>query len=180
MNLSPDFIRTIYNTFGARGEAWLAALPNLLADVARRWQLTLHPHFENLSYSYVAPVTCANGTSAVLKISVPNQELTIAIAALQFFNGDDVVRLLQADTDKGVMLLEKLSPGLMLTTVQDDEQATRIASEVMIKLWKPASKNLSISYRCGLGSWTEEDPLVVPGRQPPTAGMDRPRGKIVC
>lgn len=138
MKLSPEFIQTIRKNLGVRAEAWLAALPDLLANVARRWQLTLLPHFEVLSYSYVSPVTCADGTPAVLKIGVPNRELTLSIEALEFMQGDHMVRLLQADADRGVMLLEKLSPGLMLTTVVDDEQATRIACEVMQKLWKPA------------------------------------------
>ena len=100
MKLSPEFIQTIRKNLGVRAEAWLAALSDLLADVARRWQITLLPHFEVLSYSYVSPVTCADGTPAVLKIGVPNRELTLSIEALEFMQGDHMVRLLQADADR--------------------------------------------------------------------------------
>jgi streptomycin 6-kinase len=34
------------------------------------------------------------------------------------------------------MLLEKLKPGVMLATMEDDEEATRIAAEVMKKIWR--------------------------------------------
>ncbi len=35
------------------------------------------------------------------------------------------------------MLLERLQPGVMLSTLEDDEEATHIAAEVMQKIWRP-------------------------------------------
>jgi streptomycin 6-kinase len=34
------------------------------------------------------------------------------------------------------MLLERLKPGVMLATMDDDEEATRIAAEVMKRIWR--------------------------------------------
>jgi streptomycin 6-kinase len=41
------------------------------------------------------------------------------------------------DRDRGVLLLERLQPGTMLSTLADDEEATRIAARVMRQLWRP-------------------------------------------
>jgi streptomycin 6-kinase len=73
----------------------------------------------------------------VLKIGVPNPELTSEMAALRCFDGDGAVRLLEADPERGMCLLERLHPGKMLTMLEDDDQRTHIAADVMLHLWKP-------------------------------------------
>lgn len=72
----------------------------------------------------------------VLKIGVPRDELTSEIAALRLFNGEGACRLIDADEERGFLLLERLNPGVMLSTMEDDEQATHIGAEVMQKIWK--------------------------------------------
>ena len=119
----------------------VSAPTTLLADYARRWNLTLLPAFPNLSCNYVAPVVCADGTPAVLKAVVPNKELYTEIAALRCYDGRNCVRLLEADSEAGIFLLERLLPGITLTTLADeanDEKATSIAASVMRGLWRPA------------------------------------------
>jgi streptomycin 6-kinase len=73
----------------------------------------------------------------VLKIGVPNPELTSEMAALRLFNGDGAARLLEADPERGMCLLEQLLPGEMLAALADDDQRTHIAADVMLRLWKP-------------------------------------------
>lgn len=177
MRLSIEFIQAIRKNLGSRADAWLAALPDLLEDVARRWQLTLLPHFGALSYNFVAPVTCADGAPAVLKIGMPNRELTLSIEALNFMQGQHMVHLLQTDAGRGIMLLEKLSPGLMLTTVADDEQATRIACDVMQKLWKPAPASHPFPTVADWAAGLKKIPARYTGNSPlPKAWIDRAEG----
>lgn len=135
----PDaFAQTMRALHGAAGDRWLQqTLPRLLTACARRYNLTLHPPFPDLSYNYAAPATRADGTAVVLKVGVPNPELTSEIAALRHFNGRGVVRLLDANAARGVLLLERLQPGRMLLEVDDDDRATRIAAGVMEALWRP-------------------------------------------
>lgn len=78
----------------------------------------------------------------ILKLGVPNRELTSEVDALRLYNGVGACRLLDADAEKGILLLERLKPGHMLATVMDDERATRIAVEVMKNLWR-SSNDLS-------------------------------------
>jgi len=137
MDLSQEFINTIQNTFGDDGRAWLVALPNLINEASRRWNLVNVQPVSNLSYNFVA-FAKREDEDVVLKIGVPNRELTSEMSALRFFDGKGAVRLLEADEERAMFLLERLQPGEMLATLNDDDQATQIAAEVMLNLWQPA------------------------------------------
>ncbi len=139
-HLPSPFTRTIVSIFGAAGAAWLRGLPALLAACERRWELTLGPPVDNLSYNYVAPATRADGSAVMLKAGVPHPELLGEMEMLRLGEGRGMVRLLDADPDWGVMLLERLRPGTPLVELQraDDEAATRVAARAMQALWRPA------------------------------------------
>ena len=141
MNLPPEFIKTIHNTFSNEGRAWLGSLPGLVREAARRWGLKNIQPVPELSYNFVAfalrPSTSAQD-EVVLKICVPSREVTSEMAALRLFNGDGAVRLLEADEQHAMFLLEHLRPGEMLSRLEDDEQATNIAADVMLNIRRPA------------------------------------------
>jgi len=152
MNLPPAFVNNVTQAFGDLGRRYLATLPDLLVEVAHRWDLTLGKPFL-LSYNYVCAVTRADGTLAVLKIGVPNRELTSEIKALRVYAGQGACKLLEADADQGLLLLERLKPGRMLITLKDDERATEIAAEVMQAIQRPLPEgNGFISLR----GWFDE------------------------
>ncbi len=136
MNLPSHFIKTVTTTFTG-GAEWLARLPDLLAECERRWDLAVRPSTFTLSYNYVAPAALTDGTEIVLKVGVPNRELRTEIEALRLYAGRGCVRLLDADPDQGILLLERLYPGEMLTTITDDDETTRRAAQVMQTLWRP-------------------------------------------
>ncbi|MDI6769490.1 MAG: aminoglycoside phosphotransferase family protein [Anaerolineales bacterium] len=120
MNLPTSFTTTIRNTFGENGKRWLAELPDLLAEASHRWELTLGEPFL-LSYNYVCAVTRADGTPAVLKLGVPNRELSSETAALRLYDGEGACRLYESDPEAGMLLFERLFPGTMLCDYADDE-----------------------------------------------------------
>ncbi|MGW8182307.1 MAG: aminoglycoside phosphotransferase family protein, partial [bacterium] len=120
------------------GRVWIEALPATLMEYAERWSLTLLPPFE-LSYNYVAPVIRTDGSEAVLKLGFPNRELLSEMYALQHFEGRRMVRMLEADFEHQVFLLERIRPGVELATLKDEEQVTRIAAQVMQQLWQPVN-----------------------------------------
>jgi streptomycin 6-kinase len=137
LNLPHDFQQRVRGVHGAAGEAWLHRLPVLLDEAAIRWSLRLLPPFEPLSYNYVAPVICTDGCDAVLKACVPHRLSRNEIAALRHYDGRGAARLLAADAEAGLLLLEHLHPGTPLLLVADDETATAAAAEVMRQLWRP-------------------------------------------
>ncbi len=118
--------------------SWLQSLPQLLRECEKRWLITLGPPFD-LSFNYVAPAIEVSGNPVVLKVGIPNSELTSEIQALQLYGGDGAVRLLDFDTEKGVLLMERLIPGQPLSTLSDarDDENARIAARVMRRLWRP-------------------------------------------
>ncbi len=151
LNLPPNFIQNIHNAFGDKGRIWLDSLPALVSEASRRWKLTAVKPVPNLSYNFVAfakrPSTTPKSGSAlgdeqvVLKIGVPNRELISEMATLRFFDGRGAVRLLDADEEHAMFLLERVVPGEMLSMLEDDEQATHIAADVMLKLWRSLDPN---------------------------------------
>ena len=144
MNLPPEFISTIQNTYREEGHAFLKVLPDLIAEASARWGLTDVQPVPALSYNFVAfaaltaPPTIGDSAqrNVVLKMGVPNHEIRSEMAALKLFNGEGACKLLEYDEERCWMLLERLNPGVMLVTMEDDEEATRIAAEVMKTIWR--------------------------------------------
>jgi len=135
-NIPEYFTQRMVQMNGVEGRAWIEALPDTLATYAHRWLIDLLPPFE-LSYNYVAPVVQTDGSEAVIKLGFPNRELLSEMLALQYFDGHGIVKLLEADFEHQVFLIERIRPGIELATLKDDEQATRIAADVMKQLWQP-------------------------------------------
>jgi streptomycin 6-kinase len=155
LNLPPDFTRTIESTFGNEGRQLIADLPALIDECSQRWGLTDVQPVPNLSYNFVA-FAKRGDDKVVLKIGVPNRELTSEMAALRLFNGEGACRLIDYDEQKGFLLLERLQPGVMLSTMEDDEEATHIAADVMSKIWRSgrdASVSTSDSKFIQLSDW---------------------------
>jgi streptomycin 6-kinase len=66
---------------GAAGEAWLAELPDLLETAAERWQLRLGEPLPGMAYNYLGAATQTDGSPAVLKVGIPDEEWRFELAA---------------------------------------------------------------------------------------------------
>jgi streptomycin 6-kinase len=130
-----DFARKMIELGGEAGCAWIERLPTILAACEQRWGITIGLPFD-LSFNYVAPAICSDGTPVVVKACLPDGEST-QVEALRLFAGRGMVLLLEYDEGDEVMLLERLRPGTLLSAVEDDEKATSIAASVMRQLWRP-------------------------------------------
>ena len=140
MNFPPEFISNIEGVFGEAGRQFLADIPALMEEASARWGLTEVQPSSNLSYNFVAFAKRGN-EQVVLKMGVPDNDMDSEIAALRLFNGEGACRLIDYDEEKSWMLLERLRPGVMLSTLENDEEATHIAVDVMQKIWRPAPKD---------------------------------------
>lgn len=142
MQLPKEFISTIRNVYKKDGEKFLAVLPSLIDEVSGRWGLSNIQPVPNLSFNFVAfakrpstaPCGSAQDEEVILKMGVPNPELTSEMNALQFFNGEGACRLLEHDEERGFLLLERLKPGKMLSELEDDDERTHIAAAVMLNI----------------------------------------------
>ena len=135
------FKSTILQLYGDEGKKWLEELPSLLADLEKRWQFKILNPFSHLTYNYVLKVSLFGSSAAVLKCGVPYAKINTEIAALKHFNGEGSIKLLEADAELGVMLLEEALPGRTLFEIKDDEKETEIFANVISRLHKPLQHN---------------------------------------
>lgn len=94
---------------------------------------------EDVSCAWVAPVTLANGSPAVLKVGMPHMGGEQEIDGLRFWGGDPTVVLLEAVHALNAMLLERCQPGSLLRELPEPEQDVVIAG-LLRRLWRPPSE----------------------------------------
>jgi streptomycin 6-kinase len=136
MELPEAFKKTITGVHGKSGVEWLRALPAIIRECVERFSISLNTPFDSLSFNLVIPGMLADGTEAVLKLGVPGKELTTEACALRLYRGSGAVRLLEADTERGILLLERAIPGDPVCKREDEESSTTIAATIMTRLWQ--------------------------------------------
>lgn len=117
-----------------RARAWIASIPDQAADYLDRWHLTLDGAAMHGQASVVLPVRRRDGTPAVLKLPLIDEEQPGEAAALRVWDGDGAVRLLDEDPETWVLLLERVDGGRDLTAVPDDLEAVRIIADLLRRL----------------------------------------------
>ncbi|MCE2715933.1 MAG: aminoglycoside phosphotransferase family protein [Pseudomonadota bacterium] len=128
-----DFENTITCLYGDEGRLWLENLPNIVNNLAHRWQLSeLHP-IDNLSYNYVMS-GWQKEKPIILKLGCDPKSFKNEIQALKAFKTFGAMTVL--DQMEDVLLLERAQPGLSLKCYFPDHdlKAVSIACEVMKKL----------------------------------------------
>ena len=140
---------------------WLAKLPDVVAELTRRWSLSLGPPFlgEGISCGWVAHATRADGTPVVLKLGMPHFEGLHELAGLRFWNGDATVALLDANEEANAMLLEACIPGTSLRALAESEQDVVLAT-LLRRLWRePPAHAEGLAFRpmaSMLAHWASE------------------------
>jgi streptomycin 6-kinase len=125
---------------GDGAQDWLDGLPGLVERLAGQWGLTVGTAYPDATEAYVAPVTRADGTPAVLKVLIRRGRGTHAaeeLTVLRLAGGEGCVALLDSDEESGAMLLERLGPSmheLDLPIAERHEILCRVAR----RLWRPA------------------------------------------
>lgn len=122
-----------------RGRAeWLAGLPDLLADITDRWQLTVGPPFEpGGTCAWVAPAVTAAGEPTALKIGWSHPESDHEADALRLWDGRGAVRLHAVEVlgPSTVLLLERCEPGAPLSARVRDRDRDEVVAGLLLRLW---------------------------------------------
>lgn len=124
---------------GERNEAgrrWLQALPSLVDEYCRRWDLSIDGDVMHGHISLVVPVH-RGIESYVLKIGWIDDETKDEALALRIWSGVGAVKLIQSDDKEGIMLLESLDADTTLSDIPIDE-AVKIAAHLLRRLAVPA------------------------------------------
>jgi streptomycin 6-kinase len=133
----PDKVRRNAQEQGAAGSAWLAGLPQQIAEIERDWTIAVGETTQNATEAFVAFARTADGGDAVLKIVMPGfdanrQELRVLRAA----NGNGYATLLRADEAQNVMLLERLGRQLHVLGLPEERKMSVICT-ALEKAWMP-------------------------------------------
>lgn len=143
--LPPEVVESLLACRGPAARPWLERLPTVLDRWAERWSLHLGAPYAGLSFNYVTRATLEDGTPVTLKVGIREEnEFGLEPQALEHVAGSGMVALLRRavddDGETQLLLLERVEPGVPLATLEDDEQATTIAADVMRRIWRPVSE----------------------------------------
>jgi streptomycin 6-kinase len=132
----PAFLHQHIIQFGAVGSDWLAHLPLRIAELEREWDFRVGPAFDHGgAVSWVAPVELGDGSEAVLKIGLPQDESRFEAHALRLLDGRGAVRVLHASDDGFSLLLERCLPGTDVWSLDVDE-GNAVACRLLPRMWR--------------------------------------------
>lgn len=122
---------------GAAGADWLAVLPARVDDLARHWDLRVGRSLLGGTASWAGRVRREDGSTAVLKVAMPQPGFRRAVEALIRADGRGYVRLLDHDVDRHAVLLEELGP-IPDPGVEDHVVLMRRGARVLRVAWEVA------------------------------------------
>jgi streptomycin 6-kinase len=143
MRLPEKFINTMKSIHKEKAEVWLKNFDKVTSDYEKRWELKIQEPFD-LSYNFVAPAIRNNGEEVVLKVVLSRKEFLAELETIKLMKGKVMVELLEYDVDSGIMILERLSPGITLAEIDSEEEAAWIAAQIMKRLWIAAPEGTDI------------------------------------
>lgn len=137
----PERLALSVRALGEAGEAWLAALPGLLAGLEADWLVTVGTGLEGGNAAYVAEAVTRDGTPAVLKVPVPPgidgfTPFERQLAALQLAGGDPYTGLIRYDVPRQALLLERLGRPMASLGWPASRQAGALA-RTAARGWRP-------------------------------------------
>jgi len=122
-------------SLGEVGQAWLDALPDLVAELESRWSVKVEKSLGGGTAAYVARARTANGASVIMKLCVPDPDFGDEIGTLDRADGRGYVRLLAHDADRHAMLLEELGPSMSRSGMSPDAQIATLC-ELLTQAWE--------------------------------------------
>ncbi|OGT39706.1 MAG: hypothetical protein A3F12_01700 [Gammaproteobacteria bacterium RIFCSPHIGHO2_12_FULL_38_14] len=130
--ISKNIRENIIALYGATGRQWLENFPQFLSRYEKQWNFKAIKSFDDAQFNIVL-----DAETVVFKCCVPNRVFNTEVKALQHYNGNGAVKLLEYDIKNGAMLIEKINPGTLLEKVVSVEDATKKAINTCRKLHKP-------------------------------------------
>ncbi|MFL5935963.1 MAG: aminoglycoside phosphotransferase family protein [Gaiellaceae bacterium] len=110
-----------------------------LEAAVERWSLTLGEPYEQGAAGYTTRAVLADGMPVVLKLVHPHRESEHEADALELWNGDGAIRLVERDETGHVLVLERCEPGTPLSRLDADD-ALDVMISLLPRLWRPAGE----------------------------------------
>lgn len=141
-----DGVRRKATAVGPEGQRWLHSLPELIVDVEEEWGIDVGASIPGGSAAYVAHATTSDGSSAVLKMAIPDAldgqgPFLRELETVKLGQGRGYVRLLRSEARRRVMLQGRLGRPLGELGRPIEAQIDLIAN-CLARSWRPVSPAL--------------------------------------
>lgn len=153
----PPLVREQAMRSGGAAAAWLAELPDLVAELCDRWGLELREPLGGGTASYVAAATDSSGRDCVLKVAMPrdiDDEETFARSVLvhRLAAGRGCAELLACDESARAMLLERLGPNLDDLGLPLPRLLEAVATTLRT-FWRPVAEDAALPTGADKAGW---------------------------
>ena len=132
---------------------WLEELPDLIAGLEAEWSIEVGRRLDGGTESYVAEALCDDGTNAVLKLLIPQDEVGTRneITVLEIAGGRGCARLFRSDVARSALLMERLGPSLHELGVPFDRRLSILCAAAS-RVWR-AAPNSGLPSGAVKGRW---------------------------
>ena len=150
----------MYDGVDSPRRVWMAALPEIVAELSRRWSLEVgQPYQPGGCASWVAPALDQSGARLVLKVGWRHAEAEHEADGLRAWRGEGTVRLIDAIVfeDTSALLLERCEPGTALADVLPALDQDAIVAGLLRRVWiepPPGHPFRALSLMCD--RWADE------------------------
>ncbi|MBV9952812.1 MAG: phosphotransferase [Acidimicrobiia bacterium] len=136
----PEPVRRKLEALGPAGRRWVADLDDLVGRVEARWDLTVGVQIGGGSGAFVARAVTGAGAEVVVKIAIPDGleghgSFDSELRALRLGDGRGYVRVLHADVEDRVMVLEGLGRSLAQLRLPVGAQVDALV-ETLLPTWR--------------------------------------------
>lgn len=116
---------------------WVEHVPELLEQLGEVWELSFGAVYQGATEALVIAATRSDGTAAVVKLAVPRKERGIDREALALHSaeGRGCARLLDVDSGRNALLMERLGPTLASLELPIRERHD-ILCDTAARLWR--------------------------------------------
>lgn len=153
----PPLVRQRAVANGAPGRRWLDELDEVVAELARRWDLEVGQSLRGGTASFVALATDGAGRERVLKVAMPPEiggtdAFGRAVTVHRLAEGRGCALLLAEDASVPAMLLERLGPNL------DDlgmplERKLEVIATTLRGFWRPVDATHGLPTGAEKAAW---------------------------
>lgn len=137
-----DLLRHLVRTHGeAAVDAWLQELPAVLTTWCDTWKMSISGDLPDSGYNVMLYADSSIVGRVVLKMNLPSAEVDSELEAITQASGHGIVRLIDADPDIAIMMLERVSPGTLLKDADlTDRESTAVGVDVMRRFWRKPTR----------------------------------------
>src|SRR3954467_11046418 len=119
---------------GADADAWLEAVPDLIASVTATWDLHVTAVANRIDAYGLSIPARRDSDRVTLRVAYPHAFFADETTALRAWDGMGAVRILEED-ERGAQLRTSPTPGTALTLERNEMKALRMAAETLRDLW---------------------------------------------